>query len=737
MRVRSRRAIRALIALSCCAVAVVGSAAGASAQGAGPASGLASMVSGSHLLLLSAQVPRPVVTKLSTSSAKPAVRLIITGRGFGARRGKGLVLFGRYKATSYAQWDAKRIVCKVPVIPAGKLQLEVRTAGGTSKGHSFTVRALPIVVPKTTEVLDTATVAGASTADGASYSFTDTSQTGDLAPGDVIVGRPSASLPDGVLGKVTAVSDDGASVTTAPVTLDQLFTSAQFSASHPLTQSDFTGSPRLAPGVRLLRSVVVRPGTRLLSLQLRDVGITEQEGLDTDFGPVKVSGTITLSITVHVAGAIGWGGVKSFETSETTTVGSDLDASVTDELGFANEKTLASWGAGQIAGFDVQVGPVPLYFQPQLSIFVGADGEFQAGVESGVHYTASGTFGLTYQAPNFRPLSSFVTSPDSTSYTQLGVSAGGAVKVYAGAQLELALYDLAGPFIRLDGYSKLAADTTKTPWWTLKAGLEGSVGAQIGANLGFIDWDADWKSGDLTLKEWTLAHASTPAPTPSPTPTPTPTNGLVGHWKFDDSADLGRDSSGMGNDGTAAAGYVTYSPDGKVGGAADFTAGSDAGITVPDAPSLDFTGGITVAAWVKIDLDDSGDATILSKSDQSSDEPYVFWASFWKTNDDMAAFFDGASADDSGASVTQGSWQHVAMTYDGLPGGIVSFYLDGVQVASEISNADGLDTNTSSLALGASPCPDAEDFSGLLDEVRLYDRALSSTEIATLYGENR
>ena len=71
---------------------------------------------------------RPVITKLSLSAAKPGARLTISGRGFGARRGKGSVLFGAFKSTKYIRWSARKIVCKVPVIPAAKLTIKVRTA---------------------------------------------------------------------------------------------------------------------------------------------------------------------------------------------------------------------------------------------------------------------------------------------------------------------------------------------------------------------------------------------------------------------------------------------------------------------------------------------------------------------------------------------------------------------------------------------------------------------------------
>jgi surface antigen len=210
--------------------------------------------------------------------------------------------------------------------------------------------------------------------------------------------------------------------------------------------------------------------------------------------------------------------------------------------------------------------------------------------------------------------------------------------------------------------------------------------------------------------------------------------GLVGYWSFDDASNLGRDDSGANNHGEAAPGYVSYSASGRIGGAASFVAGSNAGITVPDSPSLELSSGITIAAWVKMDSGVYRGATVLSKSDsQVSDDEWVFWAS--KANlgsGDMGAGFSSAN-DDSGIVVPSGSWRHVVMTYSGGPSGVISFYVDGLRVASFSSSADGMAISSSPVHIGSSPGGGQEEFSGLMDEVRLYRRALSASEVATLF----
>ncbi|MEW6608382.1 MAG: DUF1566 domain-containing protein [bacterium] len=208
------------------------------------------------------------------------------------------------------------------------------------------------------------------------------------------------------------------------------------------------------------------------------------------------------------------------------------------------------------------------------------------------------------------------------------------------------------------------------------------------------------------------------------------------YWQFDVPSNLGLDSSGNANHGIPNTNYVSYSSEGIVNGAAKFVKGSNEGIVIPHSYSLDLSGSaITIAAWVYLDTGNNGD-TIISKSDSNTNEPYAFWARFWKTNsgNSMAAFFANSDGvDDAYYAVPENQWVHVAMTYDGAIHGVIKFYVNG-QIANILqSHSNGIISNTSNLHIGASPCPGPEDFSGLMDEVRIYNRALSDTEIQVLH----
>jgi hypothetical protein len=71
-------------------------------------------------------------------------------------------------------------------------------------------------------------------------------------------------------------------------------------------------------------------------------------------------------------------------------------------------------------------------------------------------------------------------------------------------------------------------------------------------------------------------------------------------------------------------------------------------------------------------------------------------------------------------------WTHVALTYDGA---MLRLYVNGVQVASG-AQAGSLQTPATPLRIGGN-VPYGEYFEGLIDEVRVYNRALSATEIQT------
>ncbi|MCH2188744.1 LamG domain-containing protein, partial [Candidatus Gracilibacteria bacterium] len=78
------------------------------------------------------------------------------------------------------------------------------------------------------------------------------------------------------------------------------------------------------------------------------------------------------------------------------------------------------------------------------------------------------------------------------------------------------------------------------------------------------------------------------------------------------------------------------------------------------------------------------------------------------------------------------TWQHIAITFDGSN---VVCYLNGQQVCSKIKSGtqNDIDLRSADLVVGRDLTGSAAFFDGRIDELRIYDRVLSATEVRTIY----
>jgi hypothetical protein len=204
----------------------------------------------------------------------------------------------------------------------------------------------------------------------------------------------------------------------------------------------------------------------------------------------------------------------------------------------------------------------------------------------------------------------------------------------------------------------------------------------------------------------------------------TPT-GLVAYWKFDEgSGTTVSDSSGNGNTGTLVNGPLWAA--GKVGNALYFD-GIDDNITVADSNSLDLSSSFTLSAWVNPVSTFTDFRSIFAKN-----YTYYLYASVagYCGNGSPLGGFEGVGAVCQPSPLPINTWTHLAVTYSGST---LTFYRNGVAVAT--SNASGaLSPTTGTLQIGASQF--GEYFQGFIDEVRIYNRALSNTEIQAIYQQD-
>jgi hypothetical protein len=217
---------------------------------------------------------------------------------------------------------------------------------------------------------------------------------------------------------------------------------------------------------------------------------------------------------------------------------------------------------------------------------------------------------------------------------------------------------------------------------------------------------------------------------------PDTTSGLAAHWKFDEGqGDVAADSSGNGNDATFMvsaddAGPLGVAPAwvaGKLGGALKFD-GLASYLAAPDSASLDISGELSITAWINGEDWPMPPAHIVRKlNDEGVGGPvYVFRVqpNVLRTQIGMS---DGARATVLGATVLPtNEWIHTALVYDGSE---VRLYLNGQldgsgDVSGEILQSDG------ELRIGLGD--PAGHMIGMIDDARVYNRALSLMDIAAI-----
>ena len=213
------------------------------------------------------------------------------------------------------------------------------------------------------------------------------------------------------------------------------------------------------------------------------------------------------------------------------------------------------------------------------------------------------------------------------------------------------------------------------------------------------------------------------------------TTGLVGYWKFDEgSGTTATDSSGNNNIGTLTNGPTWTT--GKIGEALSFDGVNDY-VNAGKNTSINNLGPLTYSAWVYPKA--SSKFQILNKRYRSLylDSTYgnplglVFFVS--TNNQNMIPYC-------TARPIQLNAWTHVAVVWNGVIGASTTgkFYVNGV--SCNFSGNLGVGTTYSDVsmdqAIGASNDGGSfsEFFNGNIDEVRIYNRALSTGEITELYN---
>ena len=206
------------------------------------------------------------------------------------------------------------------------------------------------------------------------------------------------------------------------------------------------------------------------------------------------------------------------------------------------------------------------------------------------------------------------------------------------------------------------------------------------------------------------------------TPAAGGTSGLVAAYGFDEGSGVSvADSSGNGLTGTVANG--SWSAAGKFGKALSFN-GTSSRVTVPDAAALDLTTGMTLEAWVNPAVAPTGWRTSSTRATTTTT---------WRRrrasgNRPVGGAIIGGSQ--SQAFGTARSRRRLgASGRDVSTAATLRFYVNGTQVSS-VARTGSILTSTNPLQIGSDSIY-GQYFNGLIDEVRIYNTALSAAQIQT------
>ena len=217
-------------------------------------------------------------------------------------------------------------------------------------------------------------------------------------------------------------------------------------------------------------------------------------------------------------------------------------------------------------------------------------------------------------------------------------------------------------------------------------------------------------------------------------------SGLVGYWKFDEgSGTVAADSSGNANNGTLLNGPAWTQ--GKINGALSFD-GSDDYVNMGNASALRFenTNPFTLSAWYKFNVTSFGagdDQGLIAKENTGGSLPGYKLAIEADAANDPWSFImrdiNSRRLEVQFPRPNNTDWHYISVIYDGSSNASgVSVYIDGMsQPKTVITNTLSVSIANSSPFLVGQFFGDY--FDGSIDEVRVYNRALTEAEVKALY----
>jgi hypothetical protein len=424
-------------------------------------------------------------------------------------------------------------------------------------------------------------------------------------------------------------------------------------------------------------SIALQPGTNVLTVTARDAAsnVTTATLNVTYTAPDTTAPTV--AITTPTAGASFVTNVASLP----TLAGTSADNVAVTEVSWSN-----SAGGSDTASGTTAWSVSNLALQPGANVLT-------VTARDAANNAGAATLTVTYDA---------IAPTVSVSAPSVGATVTGSVTVSASAADNLAV---AGVQFLLDG-------------------------APLGAELTASPYSMSWNSASATNGGHTLsarardtAGNTTTSAGVAVTVSNTQAAGLVAAYSFNEGTGVtAADASGNNNTGVLS--NATWTAQGRFGNALLFD-GTSSVVTIASSASLTLTTGLTLEAWVY----PTGSVDYWRTVIQKAVDAFYLQAGSNLATPAMGGTFGGSGGTTTAyaaSALPLNTWSHLAATYDGAQ---IRVYVNGALAGSQAVTG-ALETNGNAIRIGANTYA-GESFQGHIDEVRIYNRALSQAEIQT------
>jgi len=165
-----------------------------------------------------------------------------------------------------------------------------------------------------------------------------------------------------------------------------------------------------------------------------------------------------------------------------------------------------------------------------------------------------------------------------------------------------------------------------------------------------------------------------------------------------------------------------------------------------DLAYLDNAAQISMSIWVKLN-DLTSDATLISKGDFNGSNAFMLWRDEAANISGRADTFAILASDGSGNNIriegadgiaNDNEWNHIVVTYEGNSATGLKMFINGAEdpnSPADTSSVDSLNSNSQYFRIGRSD--DSLELNGHLDELRVFNKVLSNTEIEDLYNQGQ